>query len=61
MLSLDDVMSRRNTPVIARSSTGQVIRATPMTHAEDLTLHAWQKTGDSLRKAMKDFTHEKSN
>ena len=49
MLSLDDVMSRRNTPVIAKLSTGQVIRATPMTHAEDLTFQTWQKTGDSLR------------
>lgn len=55
MLSLDDVMSRRNTPVIAKLSTGQVIRATPMTHAEDLTFQTWQKTGDSLHKAMKDF------
>ena len=55
MLNLDYVMSRRSTPVIARLSTGQVIRTTPMTHAEDLTLQAWQKTGDSLRKAMKDF------
>lgn len=55
MLNLDYVMSRRNTPVIAKLSTGQAIRATPMTHAEDLTFQDWQKTGDSLRKAMKDF------
>ncbi|ALA68672.1 hypothetical protein ACOJA0_03475 [Corynebacterium amycolatum] len=52
MTNLEYIMSRRKTPVIARSTDGRVIRATPIHDPSENFRKGWEQTGTALRKAM---------
>lgn len=52
MTSLERIMSRRKTPVIARSTDGRVIRATPVHDPSENFRKGWEQTGAALRKSM---------
>ncbi len=52
MTSIQDLMNRRTTPVIARSTNGQVIRKAPIHDPSENFRKGWEQTGEALRKAM---------